>query len=282
MTKERGNAEIDPKVHKRILHFVNSARTPNELLQLEPNFFAEILPPGRERPAVHDPLPLEDILRKLARDVNMLVFREPVCFVYNPLDYAWAAQAIYLQRYGQGKKEALFLGMNPGPFGMAQTGVPFGEIAAVRDWMGIEAAVDKPANEHPKRAVTGFACTRSEVSGRRLWGWAQERFGTPEKFFERFFVLNYCPLVFMLESGRNLTPDKLPADARAPLFEVCDHALYETVRWLRPRRVIGLGKLAEKSARRVLADLDLEFGFVLHPSPASPAAVRATSSESCW
>jgi len=41
--------------------------------------------------------------------------------------------------------------MNPGPWGMAQTGVPFGEINAVKDWLGINAEVDKPQKQHPKR-----------------------------------------------------------------------------------------------------------------------------------
>ena len=36
-------------------------------------------------------------------------------------------------------KRVVFLGMNPGPFGMAQVGVPFGEVAAVRDWLRIDA-----------------------------------------------------------------------------------------------------------------------------------------------
>src|SRR5688572_32536315 len=95
--------------------------------------------------------------------------------------------------------------MNPGPFGMAQTGVPFGDVAMVRDWLGIVAAVAKPRDEHPKRPVLGFECQRSEVSGARLWGWARARFGTPQRFFERFFVANYCPLAFMESSGANRT-----------------------------------------------------------------------------
>ena len=119
----------------------------------------------------------------------------------------------------------LYFGMNPGPFGMAQTGVPFGEVAAVRDWLGIEAPVERPAREHPKRRVEGFACRRSEVSGARLWGWARARFGTPERFFARFFVWNWCPLGFLADSGANLTPAELPAAERRALEAVCDRAL---------------------------------------------------------
>ena len=109
--------------------------------------------------------------RQLAKDVDRLKFQPPVTNVYNPLDYAWNAHEIYLRKYGDSKKRVVFLGMNPGPFGMTQTGVPFGEIAAVRDWLKITAKIGKPAHENPKRPVEGFDCPRSEcVSGRRLWG----------------------------------------------------------------------------------------------------------------
>ena len=51
------------------------------------------------------------------------------------------------------RKKLIFVGMNPGPFGMVQCGVPFGEIAAVRDWMGHRGGqVDKPARENPQAA----------------------------------------------------------------------------------------------------------------------------------
>jgi len=212
--------------------------------------------------------------RKLSAAVDKLSFPEPVTHVYNPLAYARRPHEKFLKRYAQKGVPSLLLGMNPGPWGMAQTGIPFGEVAMARDWLDVAAKVDKPQVEHPKRPIEGFDCQRSEVSGKRLWGWAQDFFGTPEKFFDKFFVFNYCPLVFMEESGKNFTPDKLPAAARDPLFEVCDASLREAVMWLKPQRVIGVGKFAEKCAQRVLGDLDLEIGFVLHPSPASPIANR--------
>ena len=215
----------------------------------------------------------------LSRAVGPLAFSPPVTHVYNPLVYARRPHRRYLETYGGAGKEVLLLGMNPGPWGMAQTGVPFGEIAAARDWLGVEAAVDRPPEEHPRRPIEGFACSRSEVSGRRLWGWAAERFGTPERFFARFFVHNYCPLVFMEASGRNRTPDKLPAAEREPLFAACDAALEATVEALAVPRVVGVGAFAEGRARAALDGLEvagkrIEVGRILHPSPASPAANR--------
>lgn len=218
--------------------------------------------------------PLSPILDDLVAELAGLEIGPPVTHVYNPLRYARKPHELYLERYGEPPKEVVLIGMNPGPFGMAQTGVPFGEVDAVRGWLGIEAPVGKPAREHPKRLVDGFGCHRNEVSGRRLWGWARERFGTPQRFFRRFFVHNYCPLLFLEQSGRNRTPDRLPAAEREPLFRACDRALRRTVERLAPRWVVGVGGFAERRARQALAGLDLEIGRILHPSPASPAANR--------
>ncbi|MEO0663077.1 MAG: uracil-DNA glycosylase family protein [Planctomycetota bacterium] len=201
-------------------------------------------------------------------------FAPPTTHVYDPLVYAEGPARAYVTRFAKAGVRALMLGMNPGPWGMAQTGVPFGEIAAVRDWMGIDEKVGKPPVEHPKRPIVGFDCERSEVSGRRLWGWAQEDYGDPEAFFETFFVWNFCPLVFMEESGKNRTPDKLPAAERDPLFEACDASLREVVEALEPEMVIGVGKFAEGRARAALPDFGGTIGTVLHPSPASPIANR--------
>ena len=217
---------------------------------------------------------LKRIYRTLSQAVDGLHFAPPVTHVYNPLDYARAPAERYFELAATGGCEVLFLGMNPGPWGMAQTGVPFGTVTLVRDWLGIEAAVGKPHDEHPKRPIEGFTCGREEVSGSRLWGWARDRFGTPGQFFATFFVANYCPLVFMEASGRNRTPDKLRAAERDALFRLCDEALRQVVEVLRPRRVIGIGRFAEDRSRAALADRAVEFGRILHPSPASPAANR--------
>ena len=211
---------------------------------------------------------------RLRDEVGKLAFADPVAHVYNPLEYAWRAHEAYLRRYGAGPKRVVFLGMNPGPFGMVQTGVPFGEIAAVRDWLGIRGEIGRPPREHPKRPITGFACVRSEVSGRRLWGLFSDRFGTAEAFFRDHFVVNYCPLAFMASTGANITPDKLAAGERAALFDVCDEHLRATVRVLEPEWVIGVGDFAAKRAREALAGTGVHVDRVLHPSPASPLANR--------
>lgn len=214
--------------------------------------------------------------RNLREKLRPLRFAAPVTFVYQPLDYAWAPHETYLRRFGGGRKRVVFVGMNPGPFGMTQTGVPFGEIAAVRDWMGIRDPVGKPEREHPKRPILGFDCPQSEVSGRRLWGHFAQRFGKAEAFFKGHFVANYCPLVFIEEGGRNFTPDKLPAAEAAALNQHCDDHLHAVLNALQPEWVIGVGAYAEECANRAKKQMsgDFKTGRVLHPSPASPAANR--------
>lgn len=209
----------------------------------------------------------------LRAELSRLHFSEPVTHVYNPLEYAAASHEAYLSRYGTAQKKVVFLGMNPGPFGMTQTGVPFGEIAAVRDWMAICKPVGKPPLENTKRPVVGFDCSQSEVSGRRLWGLFAQRFGTAQKFFEEHFVANYCPLVFMEAGGKNRTPDKIISSEMAPVYAACDRHLRQMLEVLQPEWLIGVGGFAES---RALLQQEyfpqLKIGRVLHPSPASPAA----------
>ena len=211
--------------------------------------------------------------RELSARVGELTFAPPVSHIYNPLAYAWEPHELYLRRYAAGPRKVVFIGMNPGPFGMVQCGVPFGEIAAVRDWMGIEARIAQPAQINPKRPIEGFACTRSEVSGRRLWGLFQQRFGTAEAFFAEHFVANYCPLAFF-DQGRNLTPDKLPSAEAGPLYAACDAHLRQLVAALDAQWVIGIGGFAAARATQALAGTGVRLGKILHPSPASPAANR--------
>lgn len=210
---------------------------------------------------------------KLCDRVDRLDFGGVVPWVYNPLRYAWAAHEQYVQRYARPTCRVIFVGMNPGPWGMAQTGVPFGQVAAVREWLQIDGHIARPSREHPKRPIEGWSCRRSEVSGERLWGLFKARFGTPEAFFQTHYVANFCPLVFMEESARNITPDKLPSSIRGPLEAVCDHHLSELIVALEPQWIIGVGAWAENCATRV-AGGRARIGRILHPSPASPAANR--------
>lgn len=213
--------------------------------------------------------------KSLVEETGNIQFDLPVAFTYNPLTYAWAPHAAYLEKYANTKKKHLFLGMNPGPFGMAQTGVPFGEIDAVTNWLKIKDDVKSPPKTHPKRPVTGFDCTKSEVSGRRLWGLFREIYSTADHFFEQNFVANYCPLIWMNESGANITPDKLPKNKRIEVEQICDNHLAKLILILEPDVLIGVGAYALKKLEKIITHLPAKnytTGTILHPSPASPIA----------
>lgn len=214
---------------------------------------------------------LLSVMEDLKARCNRLRFGPPVAFVYNPLDYAWPVARAYFERYGSGTREVLFLGMNPGPFGMGQTGVPFGEVAAVRDYLRLGGKVTPPKRFHDKRPILGFDCPRSEVSGQRLWGAFQARHPKAEDLFSRAFVLNYCPLFFVSESGANVTPDKIDKTERRELEAICDAALGEVITILAPKRIVGVGAYAAKRAALVTGR---DVVTMPHPSPASPAANR--------
>ncbi|MEG1938495.1 MAG: single-stranded DNA-binding protein [Akkermansia sp.] len=216
-----------------------------------------------------------DAARELRDDVMPLQFGSPVAYVYNPLDYAWLPHVEYLEKYANDTKKVIFLGMNPGPFGMAQTGVPFGEIDAVTNWLHVFGMVSSPVKMHPKRPIDGFGCKKSEVSGRRLWGLFREVYGTAEEFFKSSFVANYCPLIWMSETGSNITPDKLSAASRAEVDEVCMRHLVRLIRLLEPELLVGVGAYATtklKEAASLIPERQMTIGTLLHPSPASPIA----------
>lgn len=214
------------------------------------------------------------IQKKFSQEVDQLSFGEPVTHVYNPLDYARKPHSLWAKKYILEPKKIVFLGMNPGPWGMTQTGIPFGEISLVRDWMGINCKVKHPEQEHPKRIVEGFECKRTEVSGQRLWSYFAERYPNAEDFFKEHAVINYCPLVFMEESGKNRTPDKLKKEEREELFKICDKNLLKQLKLLKPDWLIGVGAFAQTKAKKVYGHEKVNIGTILHPSPASPIANR--------
>ena len=221
---------------------------------------------------------LKKAAKELVQELSGLTFSEPVTHVYNPLDYAWEPHALYLDKFAKGNKRILFLGMNPGPWGMAQTGVPFGEIEAISEWMGINTLVQQPANEHPKRPIQGFGCPRSEVSGKRLWGLFSEVYPDANDFFSEHFVTNFCPLVWMGETGKNITPDKLLKAESTPVDIACRKHLAIIISEMQPEYLIGVGAFAEKqlklTVKELLPDCEATVAKILHPSPASPAANR--------
>ena len=218
------------------------------------------------------------IAKRLRDETSRLHFGPPVHHVYNPLTYAWSPHCEYLERFGEGEHKVLIIGMNPSYFGMAQTGIPFGDVDMVRDWLAIRARVHRPRSEHPKRPIEGFGCRRREMSGKRLWEWARDRFGTPDRFFAHFFVLNYCPLCFLTKSGANLPVEKLRDEQCNMLFSACDRALNAAATVLGARYAMGLGRFAERRVHTVLGRA-MVCGGAPHPSPANARVGAAWGTE---
>lgn len=217
------------------------------------------------------PRALLEVLRDLRAVTAKLRFGPPVAHVYRPLDYAWPMVEAYVSRFGKGPKEVLFLGMNPGPFGMGQTGIPFGDVVSVRDWMKLDAPIGSPDDPHPKRPVLGLASTRVEVSGARLWGAIRKKHPDPASFFARALVLNYCPLLFLDAKAANVTPDKLKKSERAACEAACDASLAEAIAALAPSHVVGIGLYAKKRFEKIGIPAE-KIACIPHPSPASPQA----------
>ncbi|XP_023364847.1 single-strand selective monofunctional uracil DNA glycosylase-like [Otolemur garnettii] len=102
---------------------------------------------------------LEEELR-LNSELSQLQFSEPGGIMYNPVEYVWEPHHSCVTHYCQ----VLFLGMNPASFDLAQTGVPFGEVSMVRDWLDIGGPVLTPPQEHPKQPALGLECPQSEAN----------------------------------------------------------------------------------------------------------------------
>ena len=216
---------------------------------------------------------LRDDVEKFA---DSLVKEGSVDTVYNPLAYAWEPHRAYLElASGEGAK-TLLLGMNPGPHGMGQMGIPFAATSVVRDLLKItNLDVGQPRTPHPKRPISGLDWPKEEVSGTRLWGLLANEYGSAESIFKSVFLLNHCPLMlFSGERATNITPDRITGPTTKALLERCDEHLREVVDIMQIERVIGVGRYSEKRALNALSGIDISVTTCWHPSPASPLANR--------
>ncbi|MGD6730174.1 MAG: uracil-DNA glycosylase family protein [Pleomorphochaeta sp.] len=191
-------------------------------------------------------------------------------YIYNPLNYASLMFEAYIKEYVTSPTKYLFLGMNPGPFGMAQTGIPFGEVNAVKNYLKLDYPISSPGDEHPNRKVEGLNIKRSEISGLRLWDLIETHFKDPKDMRGKIYIANYCPLLFLspVKTAKNITPDKLSKETRALLYETCDKYLFDTIDLLKCEKLIGIGKFAQQK----LKNDKIPYYSILHPSPASPLA----------
>lgn len=119
------------------------------------------------------------------------------------------------------------------------------------------------------------------MSGERFWSLFEDLCDEPETFAKNCVVYNYCPLAFLGESGKNVTPVDMKKDIRTKLNDLCDKALMDMIELLETSVIIGIGRFAETRANAVLKENGRQNGisvhFMTHPSPASPMANQGWS-----
>ena len=227
--------------------------------------------------AVYELIAAASRLRDGSQSIASRMVSEGVAdLVYNPLNYAWDVHEEFIRRTGGNGAKCILLGMNPGPHGMGQMGIPFAATSVVRDLIGITGiSVAKPEVIHPRRPVNGLEHTKEEVSGTRLWGLLQHRYGTIDKISKEIYVVNHCPLMILNGvRGTNVTPNNISGKSVEELMDICDQHLREVVNALDATKVVGIGKYAEKRAVSALCGLGVSVETCWHPSPASPLANR--------
>ena len=197
-----------------------------------------------------------------------------VDYVYNPLIYAWEPHKAFIELGGNKGAKTILLGMNPGPHGMGQMGIPFAATSIVRDLFKIRnLPVLQPEKIHPKRKVIGLGWHKEEISGTRLWNALIDYYGTTENIFSKVFVVNHCPLMFFKGvNATNVTPDKIPGETIKKIIQRCDIYLKDIVEIMQIETVIGVGKYSKKRAEIALKDTKVNLKSCWHPSPASPLA----------
>ncbi|XP_017774188.1 PREDICTED: single-strand selective monofunctional uracil DNA glycosylase-like [Nicrophorus vespilloides] len=207
---------------------------------------------------------------QLCQQINLLEFdSEKVEYVYNPLEYAYNGYSQFVKKYLDTSKHILFVGMNPGPYGMCQTGIPFGDVNTVQNWFEINVEVNRPRRECPERPVLGLECKRVEQSGKRLWEYFRKKCGLPEHFFRNAFILNYCPLGFFDANGKNITPNNLKVANKRKIQQICDQYMLHVLQLLECKIVVGIGRYAQERMDNILktSNLDVQLLYMKHPSP---------------
>ena len=213
------------------------------------------------------------LTRRFSRAMSQLEL-EYDGYIYNPLDYAWDMHEKFLEKAVTEEQHVLLLGMNPGPFGMCQNGVPFGDKVNVREYLKIDGVIRKPRKECPKRPIEGLDVKRVEMSGKRIWGTVSELWSA-EEFFSFATVFNYCPLCFLDEGGRNVTPDKLTLGDRKRIYELCDRYLEDVISIIKPGILVGVGNFATDKLRHFGDDVRT----LPHPSPLNRGSADFYGSE---
>ncbi|XP_037927861.1 single-strand selective monofunctional uracil DNA glycosylase-like [Teleopsis dalmanni] len=175
---------------------------------------------------------------------------EDITHIYNPVEYAADLHCEYLRKYLDRPKRVVFLAVHPEQNGMAQTGVPFGNVSTVRDMMKLCGEVKQPNRLHPKHPVLGLNCHINEPSGVRFWGLMDKIAGSLDTFSEQCFVHTFCPLLFFNEYGRTIEPCVLPFEIKYPMRDLLVEALCKEMKLVQPEIIVVTGNYVYNGLQR--------------------------------
>jgi len=197
----------------------------------------------------------------------------PDIVVINPLEYLWLQYGYYTSCYHNQYPRAMIIGMNPGPKGMSQTGIPFGSPNIIPSILPNKSLFNEIRDNEgspvssPHRRITGPSNTTVEVSGNRLWSALIKRYGDFKSITSEIFVDNICPLLFLCgkNGSKNLTPDKLtPSPAKIILIRLCTERLQKIYQCLgEPSNIVALGRWSHKFLEKMFPKVRVT--YILHP-----------------
>ena len=156
------------------------------------------------------------------------------------------------------------LGLNPGKYGMSQTGIPFTDVTrAARVGIAIEPPGLAPASLRP--FLKSYRVERSSAS---VYNLLDALWGGPAEGWRRLWAVAPCGLLFLEPDGTNVTPADARLARRDDVRELRLRVIRESVEAARPRGVLLLGQ----DVARVAADAlgDVETLVVDHPVARGP------------
>jgi single-strand selective monofunctional uracil DNA glycosylase len=181
------------------------------------------------------------LARSIARATGWLVL--------DPSRYGERWHAPFRRLYPPRARPLLVFGLNPGPYGMAQTGIPFTDLKRLAQ--GLPRLAAELARSGERLSLPGLApsslqpfLTRTfESSSVRVHRFLRLAHGSAERAFREVVFVNPCPLLFIDRAlGENRTPADLPRALRAGVDEARVEVVSVAVARLRARGAIVLGR----------------------------------------
>lgn len=184
--------------------------------------------------------------------------------VWNPQLYGLPLYRRFAEGHLPAKPGALLaFGLNPGKYGMSQTGIPFTDVTRAAQ-IGIPL---EPPGVAPVSLRPFLKSYRVERSSASVYGLLDEVWGSPREGWRAMWALAPCGLLFLEKEGENVTP----ADARLKRDDVLAlrlRVIRESVALAKPRGVLLLGQDVARVAADALADQDVL--VVDHPVARGP------------